>query len=112
MVRQLLLPNIRVNNDTNEFINLPRGFNSFFSEIFIQLLTNLPDMLELSFYQLYHPIFFAMDNWVKIFELLMQYKKNDKTFFDENLGLNSVEYGVNDWHTTLPNDNVFDLILK
>lgn len=112
MVGQLLLQNVRVNNDTNAFMDLPGEFNLFFSEIFIHPLSNLQDTLELSFYQLYHPIFFGVEHRVKFLELLVQYRKYDKTFFDENLGLDSVEYGVNDWHITLPNVNDFHLVLK
>jgi hypothetical protein len=110
MVAKLMNDHLKKKGSETEFIELPIGFNLFFSRSFFSL-----PVKDGSFLQFFHPIFFNGEDRLKFINLVSEYRKTNMTNFDFGLNLGNTAHGggdIENWTDKIPSGTLRDILQK
>lgn len=110
-LRRLVVDTMRnklVNAD-NELVGKPIDFELFFSAIYVKGLDvkDINVVKEISFFQLFHPLFFDSRDRTNFVHLVVEWRNRNKNMFDRELSLHHKGYELCDWTKNCPPSSPF-----
>jgi len=96
-------------NADNELVGKPLDFELFFSEIYVKGLKDedINVVKEISFFQLFHPLFFDSRDRTNFVHLVVEWRNRNKDEFDSKLSLHQKCYELCDWTKNCPPSSPF-----